>query len=94
MCKCGKRWSTPSRNAPPSKNPITAGSHGISPIDSDNSMAGESKDQKLAAIITPAAKPSIESRTFLLISLKKKTIAAPSAVIPQVKRVAKKVCIT
>jgi len=55
-------------------------------------MAGDSNDQKLAAIITPAAKPSIASRTFLSISLKKKTMAAPKAVRPHVKRVARKVC--
>jgi len=53
-------------------------------------MPGESSDQKLAAIMTPAANPSIESSTFLLIPLKKNTSAAPKAVTNQVNRVAKK----
>jgi hypothetical protein len=55
-------------------------------------MLGARRDQKLAAIITPAAKPSIASRTFLFIVLKKNTIAAPRAVTPQVKRVAIRAC--
>ncbi len=53
-------------------------------------MAGFNNDQKLAAIITPDAKPSIELSTTLLMDLKKNTSAAPSAVTPQVKRVANK----
>jgi hypothetical protein len=35
------------------------------------SMAGASSDQKLAAIMTPAAKPSMPFNTFRLIVLKK-----------------------
>jgi hypothetical protein len=45
---------------PPRRNPIVAGFQ--SPP--DNSMAGASNDQKLAAIITPAAKPSNPSMTL------------------------------
>jgi len=52
------------------------------------SIAGSNNDQKLAAIITPAAKPNIEFKIFSFIDLKKKTIAAPSAVTNQVNRVA------
>jgi hypothetical protein len=51
-------------------------------------MAGAKSDQKEAATIIPAAKPSIIFKTLLLISLKKNTIAAPSAVMNQVKPVA------
>ena len=46
------------------------------------------KDQKDAAIITPAANPNIPSIIFLLTFLKKNTKAAPNNVIPQVKQVA------
>ena len=73
----------------PSKNPIKGGDHFGSGPPSDNSIAGESNDQKLAAIITPAAKASIPFKTFLLISLKKITPDAPSAVTSQVKQPAK-----
>ena len=41
----------------------------------------DSSEKYDAAIITPAANPSIASITFLLIFLKKKTILAPSIVI-------------
>ena len=51
-------------------------------------------DQKLAAIITPAALPSIPSITLRLIPLKKKTTLAPRAVINQVKQVPKNACMT
>ena len=48
------------------------------------------EDQKEAAIITPAENPNKASIILFLTSLKKKTIAAPSAVTSQVKRVAKR----
>lgn len=51
------------------------------------SIAGSSSDQKDAATMMPAAKPSIILSTLFLISLKKNTIPAPSAVINQVKQV-------
>ena len=60
----------------------------MSPLSLAMSMAGASSDQKEAAIITPAAKPSIASSTRRSTVLKRKTIAAPSAVTPQVKQVA------
>lgn len=59
-----------------------------------SSMAGESSDQKEAAVITPAAKPSMESSTVLLTSRKKNTSAAPSAVTDQVNMVASSACQT
>jgi hypothetical protein len=49
---------------------------------------GFSRDQKLAAIITPPVKPSIVSKTARLIVLKKSTTDAPTAVISHVKIVA------
>ena len=52
------------------------------------SIPGESNDQKDAAIITPAANPSIPSIIVLLIFLKKKTTDAPSIVTNQVNNVA------
>ena len=48
-------------------------------------MAGASSDQKLAAIITPAAKPSMAFSSERLTFLARNTVAAPAAVIPQVK---------
>lgn len=55
----------------------------------DNSIDGARRDQKAAASITPALKPSIVSKIFLFISLKKQTVSAPKAVIPHVNKVAK-----
>jgi hypothetical protein len=52
-------------------------------------IAGASRDQKLAAIITPAAKPNILASNFRLTEGVKKTTDAPRAVKPQVKSVAK-----
>ena len=62
-----------------------AGSPGIC---SARAIAGSSKDQKLAAIITPAEKPSIRFRVLTLGDVKKTTVAAPSAVTSQVPSVA------
>jgi hypothetical protein len=53
-------------------------------------MAGFSKDQKLAATITPPVKPSITSSTFRSIVLKKNTSDAPAAVTSHVNVVAAK----
>jgi hypothetical protein len=49
-------------------------------------MAGASSDQKLAAIMTPPANPSIVSRNLRPVDRVKKTTAAPRAVAPQVKQ--------
>ena len=81
-CRCGRMRSTTHRNAPPSRNPTTAGIQPGTPLPSDISMAGASSDQKLAAIITPAAKPSMAFSSERLTFLVRKTVAAPAAVIP------------
>ena len=57
-------------------------------------MAGASSDQKLAAIMTPAANPSIASSSLRGTFLVPNTSAAPSAVIPHVKHVARSACTT
>ena len=85
---CGINLSASHKNIAPPKNPIAATNHAGNDEFSAISIAGANKDQKLAAIITPAANPSIVLRTRWLISLKKNTIAAPSAVSAQVIRVA------
>jgi len=94
--KMGQEFIINRIQAPPRRNPKRTGT--IPPrkglLCSECSIAGANKDQKLAAIITPAANPSIPSRIFLLTSLKKNTRPAPAAVIPQVKRPAAKACST
>ena len=82
-----------SRAAPLTK-PRSGGSHGSIPISSASVIAGAKSDQKLAAIITPAAKPSEASRNLRLTVLVRNTTAAPSAVTPHVKSVATSACIT
>ena len=76
-----------SRNAP-SRNPTAAGIHGIMPSSSDMAMEGASSDQKLAAIITPAAKPSMTSRARREGWRARNTTAAPRAVTLHVNVVA------
>ncbi|TXT41710.1 MAG: hypothetical protein FD137_2673 [Spirochaetes bacterium] len=83
--------STRRRKNPPARKPTRGGNHFTKPMDSESSMAGARRDQKLAAIMTPAANPSMASKTRRLMVLKKNTRAAPRAVRPQVKRVAKRV---
>ena len=76
------------------RNPMTGGTHeGRAPA-SESSMAGARSDQKLAAIITPAANPSDRSSSRRLTCDVKKTVAAPSAVTPQVKSDATRACHT
>jgi len=72
------------RNAPPSRNPIVGGIHRVTPWASAISIDGASSDQKLAAIMTPAAKPIIESRRRWLTLRVTNTIEAPRAVTIQV----------
>ena len=55
-------------------------------------MAGDSSDQKLAAIITPPVNPRHISNTFLLLDLKKNTKVAPIAVKSQVNKPAINAC--
>ena len=73
---------------------LTAGSHGVIPISRASAIDGASSDQKLAAIITPAANPSDKSSSRRWTDLVKKTTDAPRAVTPHVKSVANKACVT
>jgi hypothetical protein len=61
---------------------------------SESSIAGARSDQKLAAIMTPAAKPNIESNSLRGTFFVPKTSPAPAAVIPQVNIVAINACTT
>lgn len=61
----------PHKNTAPI-NPIAAVSHGVCPNFSAIWIPGASSDQKLAAIMTPAANPSMESSSFRLIVVVKK----------------------
>ena len=76
-------------NNAPQRNPSVATKNaGILPAASARSMAGCKSDQKLAAIITPAAKPSIKLRILGFGDLNSTTVAAPSAVTSHVPSVA------
>ena len=57
-------------------------------------IAGAKRDQKDAAIITPAAKPNIPFKTFFFIVLKKNTNPAPKAVRLHVNNVPISACVT
>ena len=73
---------------------MTGGTHeGRAPA-SESSIAGASSDQKLAAIMTPAAKPNIASNSLRGTFFVPKTRAAPAAVIPHVNIVARSACTT
>jgi len=74
----------------PATNPNAAGNHIGRDFPCDISMAGASREKKLAAIIIPAANPSMLSKSFLLGFLLKKTKEAPSAVTDHVKQVARR----
>ena len=77
------------RNSAPVRNPIVATNHAGGPGSSSaRAMAGSSSDQKLAAIITPAEKPSMRFSTLTRGDVKKTTVAAPRAVTSQVPSVA------
>ena len=72
----------------PSRNPPAAGIQPMCPAACASSIAGISRLQTEAAIITPAAKPINTFCTPPVICLRKKnTIAAPSVVIKNVKPV-------
>ena len=88
-----KNLSDNNTNSPPIINPRVGNSHCMQPNSKDNSIDGESNDQKDAAIITPALKPKIVFNTFLFTCLKKQTTSDPNAVTPQVNIVAMKACI-
>ena len=77
------------RNAAPSKKPAVTTSHaGSPPSASACRMAGCKRDQKLAAIITPAAKPRAAFMPSAVGDRKNATVPAPSAVTSQVPSVA------
>ena len=77
------------RNSAPVRNPMVATNHAGSPGScSALAMAGSKSDQKLAAIMTPAEKPSMRFRTFGRGDVKKTTVAAPRAVTNHVPSVA------
>jgi hypothetical protein len=76
---------------PPNAKPTATGNHeGMLFCSVARSSAGKSSEKKLAANITPAANPSMPSRTFLFTSFVKNTDAAPIAVRSHVNTVAKK----
>ena len=75
-------------NNAPKPNPIADGITLTKPSPALISIAGDKRLQKLAATITPPVKPSIPSKAILLIDLKRNTEEAPSAVTPQVNKVA------
>ena len=73
---------------------MTGGTQTGSEPPSESSIAGARSDQKLAAIMTPAANPSIASSSLRGTFLVPNTSDAPSAVIPHVKHVARSACRT
>jgi hypothetical protein len=73
---------------------MSGASHGIIPICIESEIEGARRDQKLAAVITPAAKPKEPSKYLRLTLLVKKTADAPRAVRAQVKSVATRACMT
>jgi len=73
---------------------MTGGTHDGNAPASESSIAGARSDQKLAAIITPAAKPNIASNSLRGTFFVPNTNAAPAAVIPHVNNVAKNACKT
>ncbi len=76
------------KTAPHKKPDVATRKAGAPPRASALSMAGCSSDQKLAATMTPAEKPSIRFSAFVSGVLKKTTVAAPRAVTSQVPSVA------
>ena len=93
-CRCGRRRSIIQRTNPPKRNPTTGGNQAgrITPL--DNSTAGAKRDQYAAAIMTPAANPSMASRNRFFTDFVKKTTLAPTAVIAHVSNVAIKAWMT
>lgn len=63
--------SAPKTNRAPNKKPKATGTKAYSPLAPYNfdstacSMAGDNRDQKDAAVITPAANPKLVSNNFL-----------------------------
>jgi hypothetical protein len=93
-CRWGSTRSSALRKMPPARKPIRGGIHMGSGPPRDSSMEGASSDQKLAAIMTPAANASIASSSLRSTCLVPNTSAAPRAVTPQVNVVARSACNT
>jgi hypothetical protein len=93
-CRWGSTRSSARRKLPPARNPIRGGTHIGSGPPLESSIEGASSDQKLAAIMTPAANASIASSSLRSTCLVPNTSAAPSAVTPQVNVVARSACNT
>ena len=85
------------KNAP-KKKPIAGGINDGKLVNPNSccfstaAIAGDKRDQKLAAIIIPPVKPRAASRSFLLADLKKNTRLAPSAVKIHVNNPPTKAC--
>lgn len=81
QCRWGMIWSSASRNRKPSQRPAAAGAKDHFPSSSDRSIAGISRLQTDAAVITPAAKPvSPFCRPSDIAFFIKNTLAAPREV--------------
>src|SRR5690606_40218305 len=91
-CKCGMILLKIAKKTAPNKKPTAAGSQAGVDLSLAISIAGSKSDQKLAAIMTPPAKPRMPSRHFWFIFFVVNTSAAPSAVMPQVNDVPKSAC--
>lgn len=87
--------STKRKKIPPAAKPTAAGIQARLPYElSAYSIDGANKDQKEAAIITPAAKPSMVSSKRRLTVLKKNTTADPTIVQNHVNKPPSKACRT
>jgi len=87
-CRCGRRRSIIQRINPPIRNPAIGGNQAGRIVPLDNSTAGARRDQYAAAIMTPAANPSMALRNRFSTDFVKKTTLAPTAVIAHVNNVA------
>lgn len=87
-CRCGSILCNMYKVKPPARNPRLEWSQAGLPAFVNRSMEGRSRDQKLAAIIIPEAKPSIPLKIGLGTVRKKNTKEAPNAVQNQVNPVA------
>ena len=89
-CRFSKRSSIAARKAAPAAVPTDAGPQPGRPRASARWIAGSSRLHTAAAVITPAAKPSIRRCQRLWPSpVRIKTVPAPRAVIMKVKSVPK-----
>ena len=85
----GINLSNINKNNAPTVIPTIAGTYSGTVLFFDSSIAGIISDQTLAATIIPEAKPKHILSNLKLILLKNKTIAAPRAVVKNVRPVPK-----